>query len=335
MDPCAGRSPSGPTGSAEECPLPKLIIDTDCGVDDAIALLAALNPRNADVVAVTCVAGNTSLENVCKNVSKVLAVCGRDDIPFYAGCDRPLARENIFGDHYHGSDGLGDCPEEYKAVNTPVSGVHAAQAMVDITKTRLGQIDLVLLGPCTNLAVAHHMDPQVTSYFRKIYLLGGNIEGRGNVTPGAEFNFACDPEAAHIVIQQSICPVVVVPWEIVTRTWIPWESYKQITSLPFKKSRFLKAICSFTEKYYQAEDVGHKGYELGDFLAVLAVCRPSSVLKKSELRVAVELRGEHTAGQLVQAWYKDMLPNVKKLTTVVTEMDIIIAEQILRDMMTD
>ena len=309
-----------------------VIIDTDCGVDDAIALVAALSSVNTEVVAITCVSGNASLKNVVKNVSKVLKVCGREEVPFYAGCETPFARENVFANDYHGRDGLGECPAEFKEGPGPKPGIHAAQALIDISKERVGEIVLVLLGPCTNLAVAHHIDPRVTSFFKEIVCMGGNIEGKGNVTPGAEFNFASDPEAAHVLVQQSKCPVLLVPWETITKNWIPWELYKAITSCKSSKSEFLKSICSFTEKYYTHEQIGHDGYELGDFFAVLAAIQPESVTKRISRRLAVELRGEHTSGQVVQAWYHDMLPNVTKLTGIALEFDKAIVEQTLRSM---
>ncbi|XP_003742342.2 uncharacterized protein LOC100907984 [Galendromus occidentalis] len=312
-----------------------LIIDTDCGVDDAIALIAALSSGNANVVAITCVSGNASLRDVLVNVSKVLKTCGREGVPFYAGCEGPLARENVFANNYHGTDGLGECPSEFEKGPEAQPGIHAAEALIKTSKDRVGEIVLVMLGPCTNLAVAHHIDPRVTTYFKEIICMGGNIEGKGNVTPGAEFNFASDPEAAHVLVQQSKCPVLLVPWETITKNWIPWNLYERMINGTTPKSKFLKAICAFTEKYYRDENVGHDGYELGDFLAVLAAIRPDSVTKKISRRLAVELRGEHTSGQVVQAWYNDMLPAVTKSTAVALEFDPRIVEETLRSMVGD
>ncbi|XP_022669246.1 uncharacterized protein C1683.06c-like [Varroa destructor] len=310
-----------------------LIIDTDCGIDDALALMAALSAREVDVVAITCVSGNTTLKNVVSNVSKVLRVCKREEVPFYAGCDAPLSRENIFGSEFHGKDGLGHCPKEFPEGAQAQKGMHASRALVEMAKNRKGELTLVMIGPCTNLAVAYHIDPNVMAYFKKIVVMGGNVQGRGNVIPGAEFNFASDPEAAHILVEHSQCPVVLVPWETVTTNWISWEFYTELIGGSTAKSRFLQAICKYTEQYYQCKyTVGHHGYELGDFLAVLVAIRPDCVTRSLKRRIAVELKGEHTLGQVVQAWTKSMLPKVTKHTEIVLEFDMTIVRENLTAM---
>lgn len=293
-----------------------VIIDTDCGVDDALALTAALSSEAVEVAAITCVAGNTTLDNVTLNVSKVLHVCHRDEVPFYRGCERALCRVTNFPTDYFGEDGLGNCPAEFVTGPEPQKG-HAADAIVEICKKRPGEITLVLIGPGSNLALAQRLDPDVTSYLKQIICIGGNLKGVGNITAGAEFNFAWDPESASIVLQESKCPVVLIPLEAITGNRIPWSLYKEFTSEPSLKSRFLGAICKFTEKYYKENE----GFMLGDFLAVLAALSPQAVTGKTELRLAVELKGEYTSGQVVQGWDDSILPDVKKVTTVVNEFD--------------
>jgi purine nucleosidase len=260
------------------------------------------------------------------NVSKVLKVCEREEVPFYRGCETGISRDNNFPKDYFGDDGLGNCPPEFGTGPSPKEG-HAAEALVALAKEHMRQITLVLIGPCSNFAKAQILDPQVGLYFKEIICMGGNLRGVGNITAGSEFNFACDPEAASAVLKAE-CPVTLVPWETITENRIPWALYKTLTGRSEIKSRFLKAICAFTERHYKAGE----GFMLGDFLAVLTAIKPQAVDDKKELRLAVELRGEYTYGQLVQGWSDDILPDVQKRTTVVTDFDSDIIESTLLGM---
>ncbi|KAL1428691.1 hypothetical protein MTO96_003036 [Rhipicephalus appendiculatus] len=251
----------------------RLVLDVDCGVDDALALILALS-LHSTVEAVTCVAGNTTVHNVVKNVRRVLAVCGRSEIPVYRGCEQPLSQPLDLADEYHDP----------------------------------GQITLLLLGPLTNAALALTLDPRFGANLKEIFILGGNVE---------EYNFKTDPEAANVVLTRAQCPITIVPWEAVVKSPIPWEVYSMMTRQDTAKSRFVRAITSFSLGYYDKS--GSAGYEVGDALVVAAVLAPDSVASAlEERRVAVELSGTHTRGQLVHAWTPDLLPDVKRTVRVVT-----------------
>ncbi|XP_070390349.1 nucleoside hydrolase-like isoform X3 [Dermacentor albipictus] len=303
----------------------RLVLDVDCGVDDALALVLALS-LHSTVEAVTCVAGNTTVRNVVKNVHRVLAVCGRKDVPVYRGCEQPLSQPLDFADQYHGCDGLGDVQDQFPCTDDDeddddgsVDGrpMHAAEKLIEMARREPGQITLLLLGPLTNAALALTLDPRFGANLKEIFILGGNVEGRGNVLPGAEFNFKADPEAANVVLTRAQCPITIVPWEAVVKSPIPWEVYSMMTRQDTAKSRFVSAITRFTLRYY--DDVASGGYEVGDALAVAAVLAPDSVASALEhRRVAVELGGVHTRGQLVHAWTPDLLPDVKRTVRVVT-----------------
>ncbi|KAH6932053.1 hypothetical protein HPB50_002605 [Hyalomma asiaticum] len=305
----------------------RLVLDLDCGVDDALALILALS-LHSTVEAVTCVAGNTTVRNVMKNVRRVLAVCGRREIPVYLGCDQPLSQPLNSADEYHGCDGLGGVSDQFRCSGDDVERdeddgsvagrpVHAAERLIQMARRHPGQITLLLLGPLTNAALALMLDPRFGSNLKEIFILGGNVEGRGNVLPGAEYNFKTDPEAANIVLTRAQCPITIVPWEAVVKSPIPWEVYSMMTRQDTTKSRFVRAITRFTLAYYDKS--GSEGYEVGDALVVAAALAPDSVASALEdRRVAVELSGTHTRGQLVHAWTPDLLPHVKRTVRVVT-----------------
>lgn len=304
----------------------RLVLDVDCGVDDALALMLALS-LHSTVEAVTCVAGNTTVQNVVKNVRRVLAVCGRKEIPVYRGCEQPLSQPLHLADEYHGCDGLGGVADQFPCSDDEgdeedddgsVDGrpMHAAERLIEMARRDPGQITLLLLGPLTNAALALMLDPRFGANLKEIFILGGNVEGRGNVLPGAEYNFKTDPEAANVVLTRAQCPITIVPWEAVVKSPIPWEVYSMMTRQDTAKSRFVRAITRFSLGYY--DNSASKGYEVGDALVVAAVLAPDSVASAlEERRVAVELSGMHTRGQLVHAWTPDLLPDVKRTVRVV------------------
>jgi purine nucleosidase/non-specific riboncleoside hydrolase len=189
----------------------RLILDTDGGVDDAQALLLLIAARRAPD-AITTVFGNVSLEAATRNVLAVLAVAGAA-VPVHAGAAEPLVQERIDARHVHGEDGLGGAPRPARtadiagsdAVGFLTSTLSAAAAAGD-------HVDLLMIGPLTNLALALQRAPGITGGIGQLTIMGGTVYGRGNVTPAAEFNIFSDPEAAAIVFGAAV-DATVVPWE--------------------------------------------------------------------------------------------------------------------------
>jgi purine nucleosidase/non-specific riboncleoside hydrolase len=188
-----------------------LILDTDGGVDDAQALMMLLGCGRPPV-AITTVFGNVGLDAATRNILVTLAVVGAD-IPVHAGADRPLVQPVIDARHVHGEDGLGGAPRP-SSTALPVS--HDAVAFLVETLMRAGErgrrVDLLMIGPLTNLALALRVEPAITAGIGQLTIMGGTVYGRGNTTPAAEFNIYADPEAAAIVFRSGI-EIVVVPWE--------------------------------------------------------------------------------------------------------------------------
>jgi purine nucleosidase len=178
-------------------PLP-LLIDCDPGIDDALALLLAAAAPGLALRAVTCVAGNRPVEQSAPNARRVLDLTGAHEVPVYAGCARPLAQAEPRSNLVHGEDGLG-------GVDLPLRGRveprHAVDVLLDALQSApAGSLNLVALGPLTNLALAELRAPGVLRRAARIDIMGGSADRPGNVTPHAEFNFHCDPLAAHIVL---------------------------------------------------------------------------------------------------------------------------------------
>jgi purine nucleosidase/non-specific riboncleoside hydrolase len=189
----------------------RLILDTDGGVDDSQALLLLIAAGRAPD-AVTTVFGNVSLEAATKNVLATLAIAGAA-IPVHAGADRPLAQERIDARHVHGEDGLGGAPRPARTAD-----IAGSDAVAFLTSTLLDAaatgdpVDLLMIGPLTNLALALQRAPGITGGIGRLTIMGGTVYGRGNITPAAEFNIFSDPEAAAIVLGAGI-DTTVVPWE--------------------------------------------------------------------------------------------------------------------------
>lgn len=189
----------------------RLILDTDGGVDDAQALLlliAAGRPPDA----VTTVFGNVSLEAATRNVLDTLAVAGAS-IPVHTGAAQPLAQDWVHAHHVHGEDGLGGAPRP--ARTAAIAGSDAvgflAATLLSAAATA-DPVDLLMIGPLTNLALALQRAPGITGGIGRLTIMGGTVYGRGNITPAAEFNIFSDPEAAAIVLAAAI-DTTIVPWE--------------------------------------------------------------------------------------------------------------------------
>jgi purine nucleosidase len=174
-----------------------LLIDTDPGVDDALALLMAFADPGHDVVGLTVAAGNVGLRHTVANALKLCEVAGRGDVPVFAGCAAPLLHAAPDAAYVHGEDGFGDVG--YEAARSRPDAEHAALAILRFSHLHAGRLLLVALGPLTNLALALRLDPTLPERVARLVVMGGAVTGQGNITPAAEFNVYFDPEAAHIV----------------------------------------------------------------------------------------------------------------------------------------
>jgi len=185
------------------------IIDTDTASDDAVAIIMALQWPDVEVDAITVVSGNMPLAQGSINARYTVEVCGKTT-PVYEGAARPLLRDPAHAEWFHGPDGMGDM--RYPAPHRPPAGEDAIQQLIRRFGAAPGEITLVTLGPLTNIALALAVEPRLAGWVKECYVMGGNACCVGNVTPAAEYNIWCDPEAARMVFHSGM-KILMVGWE--------------------------------------------------------------------------------------------------------------------------
>ncbi|XP_005995904.1 inosine-uridine preferring nucleoside hydrolase [Latimeria chalumnae] len=282
-----------------------LLIDVDCGVDDAQAIMVALAAPGAEILGITCCFGNTTLENVCKNVLQVLTVCNRTKIPVFSGASVSLLGEPAPVCTHFGQDGLGGKADADATILNLLEKEHAVNALIRIATEHAGEVSLVATGPLTNLALAVRMDPTLPQKLKNLYIMGGNMEGKGNRAICAEFNFVVDPEAAYIVLEDFTCPTYIATWDFVCRNQLPWGFFDQLVKQDTKKAEFIKKIISDCPAFSREEQLSAKDVNFGpgfasyDSYAMAAALDESFVTEYLECEATVELSGKLTRGMMV------------------------------------
>lgn len=277
----------------------RLIIDTDPGVDDAHAILLALAPPDVKVEAITTVNGNVGVELTTANALKILDVAGRD-VPVYRGCDRPLISRPASADYVHGTDGLGDCG--IPASRKKVQPEHAVHALVRLANENPGELTLAAIGPLTNLATALGIDPDLPKKFKRLVIMGGAIESKGNAgCITAEFNIFTDPEAAHIVFS-SWPMLTLLSWETTLAHVFTRDVLDGFFNLGTPRAKFFHDTNQKIMKFIK-EFLGQDMLFAPDGLALAAAVEPGIVLKSEKKYVAIELHGTLTRGQTVVDWF--------------------------------
>ncbi|XP_037626644.1 inosine-uridine preferring nucleoside hydrolase isoform X2 [Sebastes umbrosus] len=312
----------------------KVIIDTDCGIDDAQAILMALAAPDVQVVGITCVFGNAAVDDVCQNVLRVLNVCERQGIPVFRGSAGPLVgASNHLRDHF-GTDGLGDVYEDKDPRwKQKIQSEHAVNAMIRLVAENQQQVSLVALGPLTNLALAVRLDPSFPKNLKDLYIMGGNMEGKGNVTLCAEFNFAMDPESAYIVLEEFLCPTYVASWEYACRNALTWEFFEELINQDSPAARFMKKITSKCWTYSKETTRNKRDVYFGsgfvsyDAYAMAACIDGGVVTERMECPVRVELQGSICRGMMAL----DRTNELKKSHSVfvLTKCDLVKLRQLL------
>ena len=207
-----------------------LWIDTDCGVDDSMAILIALNCPNVNVIGISCVGGNVSLENVERNVMRTLTVYGKTNIPVYRGCEGGMLAEPNHIPEIHGKYGLGEVDFDSYGVemNMKVEKENAVFALID-TLMKKDDVELLTLGPLTNIAHAIHIEPKIIQRIKSVVIMGGAEDLNGNTTKYAEFNFKSDPESAAIVFKYIPAnKITMVSWTLTCKYIIKDDLLKEL-----------------------------------------------------------------------------------------------------------
>ena len=282
-----------------------LLIDTDPGIDDALALLLAFRSPECSVEAITTVAGNVAVERCTLNALRVLEAVKPVRVPPVGrGADKPLTRTLVSATHVHGDDGLGNLGEvreadgslRYPKPRVGLSPLDGPDLILDTIDRFPGELVVVAIGPLTNLALALQRDPRRMAQLRRLVIMGGAVSVPGNVTPVAEFNFYVDPEAAAQVLASGL-PIELVPLDV-TRNAILARSVLQqrLAACPDPVSRF---IADTTQRGFQfGEEIGEGGITLHDPVALGIALVPAMTYFES-LHVAVECEGALTRGMSV------------------------------------
>ena len=281
----------------------KVVIDTDPGADDALAILLALASPELDVVGVTTVCGNVPVGQATKNLLRILnLVKAPPGLRVGQGAARPLEEDLITAFQIHGSDGLGDLDRvltaaglsQYPSASLPSALPTAQEVWNDCVRQYPDEITLITLGPLTNVALGLKVNPLTVHKFRSVITMGGAIGVPGNIAPAAEFNIYVDPHAANRVFQASL-PLTLVPLDVTTRVGVTrtlLESWAAESRDPLNR-----IVTDLTDRAFGfAEDVeGHGTFYFHDPLAVLAAIDPS-LMTMDWLHVSVEMAGQVSRG---------------------------------------
>jgi purine nucleosidase len=285
----------------------KIIIDTDPGQDDAVAILLALASPELEVLGITAVAGNVPLDITQKNARIVCELAGRSDMKVYAGCDAPLTRKLVTAEHVHGKTGL-DGPQLAEPI-MPLQGEHAVDYIIDTLRSApAGTITLCPLGPLTNIALAFRRAPDIIERVQEIVLMGGAYFQVGNITPAAEFNIYVDPEASAEVFAAGV-PLVVMPLDVTHKALTTQTRVDAFRAMGTRVGEMVAAWTNFFERF-DKEKYGSEGAPLHDPCVIAYLLQPD-LFTGRYVNVMVETGSDLTLGMTVADWWRvtDRVPN--------------------------
>jgi purine nucleosidase len=293
----------------------KIIIDTDPGQDDAVAILLALaSPEEIEVVGITSVAGNVPLALTTKNALMICELAGKADVPVHAGCDRPIGRELVTAEYVHGATGMDgpDLPDP----TMPLQEQHGVDFIIDTLRSNPpGAITLCPLGPLTNIATALEKAPDIAERVDQIVLMGGAYFEVGNVTPAAEFNIYVDPQAAEIVFKSGI-DIVVMPLDVTHKALVTKERNTAFRAIGNAAGTAVAQMTDFFERF-DREKYGSPGAPLHDPCVTAYLIRPD-LFSGRHVNVEIETSSELTMGMTVADWWgvTDRTPNTTFMGSV-------------------
>ena len=294
-----------------------IIIDTDAGIDDAIALIMGFNHPDTEVIGITTVSGNVGVDQVVRNVQIVLNTL-KQKVPVFRGSSRPLFREPVYSQELMGEDGLGNASHLYPILTDHIPDEAGALALVRMIndEKRSGPLTLIALGPLTNLAIAVRLDPRIVSAIDSLVVMGGAMEARGNITPAAEFNFFADPEAASIIFNAGFKNIQVVPWETSIRAMIQWKDYNNLVIINTQLSDLFYNITKILR--VNLEKMNLPGMPLPDCVAIACALDSSIIIKQECVPIDIETQGVYGRGLMAVDWQRTIHiePNAHLITEI-------------------
>ncbi|MGV8854905.1 MAG: nucleoside hydrolase [Devosia sp.] len=278
----------------------KIIIDTDPGQDDAVAILLALaSPQELDVLAIVAVAGNVGLHHNATNARKIVELAGRSDIPVYAGCSGPMRRTLVTAEHVHGETGLDgpDLPDP----TVPLQTQHGVDYIIDtLMAAAPGTITLCALGPLTNIAMALIKQPAIAARIAEIVLMGGAYFEVGNITPAAEFNIYVDPEAADVVMRCG-APITMLPLDVTHQMQSTPARLAAMLAIGNNSATAAHAMLTFSETFDLVK-YGWAGAPLHDPTVIAFLLLPE-LFEGRRCNVSIETTSELTRGMTVADYW--------------------------------
>ena len=288
----------------------KVILDVDTGIDDAFAILYAIESKQLDILGITGVNGNVPIDYVMKNTKKILKFMGNDDIKVYRGASRPLLTEPNHEFRVHGKDGIGNGLDFITVDDDVESDTFAPDFIIEQAYKHKGDLTLIMVGPLTNLALAVLKEPRLAEWVNEVVVMGGLVSesGKGNKLPNSEFNIFADAEAAKIVFHSGL-PVKLISLDVTLKTFLTRERMEDL-----KGTKYYDFIVESTEVFrgFSKMRYGIDGCALHDPLTIGVVLDPS-IVKTEKHFVEVETKSELSYGQTIcdfrNIWNKE--PNVE------------------------
>ncbi len=275
-----------------------IILDTDPGIDDALAILLALASPEIILDGITTIHGNASTAQTTRNALAILELAKASHVPVFKGCDAPLVKESLFSPETHGDTGLG-----YVSLPEPRSKPllrHGSDFLIEKALSKPGEITLVAIGPLTNVALAIRKEPKFAKSLQEIIIMGGAIRHPGNVTALAEFNAYVDPHAMHIVFHAGI-PTTLVPLDVTYQCILTASDVERLLKINSPITKFIKDSTDFYIEYHDTWQ-GIKGCIINDPLA-LALSFTPDLCDYQELPVDVDISGGVSMGKTFADFY--------------------------------
>jgi purine nucleosidase len=270
------------------------LIDTDTASDDAVALIMALRSKEIRVAAITVVAGNVPIAQATNNALYSAEICN-SEVPVFAGAATPLLRELTIADWFHGKDGLGE--HGYAPIKRRAESTHAVDAIIDTVRANPG-VEIVTLGPLTNVALALSREPSLAKSVKRCIIMGGNPCCEGNVTPAAEFNIWVDPEAAHVVFHSGM-NIEMVGWHLCRgEAALSLKDIEHVLALKTPLAEFAIRCNSLAQEAFFRQ-TGERGISLPDPVAMAIAIDPKLCTSASQHYVEIETASELTRGKTV------------------------------------
>ncbi|GAA4719818.1 nucleoside hydrolase [Brevibacillus fulvus] len=272
----------------------KLILDVDTGIDDALGIMLAVKSGHFDILGITTVCGNVSLEAATENTCKILDLLGTEHIPVVRGASKPLMRRPHYEHRVHGEDGLGGALRDVTAQTRPAEGF-APDFIIEQAARFKGEVTLVMTGPLTNLALAVMKHPGLVSEVKRVIFMGGVVRNMGNVTPTAEFNAYADPEAMKIVVHAGFPSLTMVGLDVTRQALLTDKHIQMLGNTPI--ARYVReSTALYMRRYYERNGV--QACALHDPLAV-GVALNSSLVSTKKFYVDVETKSELCDGKTI------------------------------------